>query len=94
MTKDELIAEITMLREIVAMGHDRLAENQYIDMALMQSKVDAACQEVADLPPDDAAEIRQSLNSLLEDLVKYSSSVSQIVADDEAAGGDTGGGEG
>lgn len=79
MTKDELIAEITMLREIIVMGHDRLTENQYIDMDVMQSKVEAACQEVAEMSPDDAADIRQALTELLEDLQNYSASVSEHI---------------
>lgn len=88
MTKDELIAEITTLRQIVAMGYDRLAENQYLDMDLMQSKVDAACQEVAEMSPDEAAEIRQVLMDLLANLQEYSSRVSEHVDRNQSASGD------
>ena len=47
MTKDELIAEIEALRGIVAMGQDKLKESQYLDMELMQAKVDAAASTFA-----------------------------------------------
>lgn len=93
MNKDELIAEIEVLRQIVAMGHDRLTEEQYLDMELMQSKVDAACQELAELTPQEAAEVRQSLTDLLESLQKYSSSVQEHVSRD-ASSGESGGGQG
>ena len=72
MTKDELIAEIEALRGIVAMGQNKLKENQYLDMELMQAKVDEACQVVADFSPEDAVEIREPLSALLGDLQSYS----------------------
>tara|TARA_A100000164_G_scaffold332533_1_gene322511 strand:- start:169 stop:453 length:285 start_codon:yes stop_codon:yes gene_type:complete len=77
MTKDELIAEIEALRGIVAMGQDKLKESQYLDMELMQAKVDAACQVVADFSPDDAVEIREPLSALLGDLQSYSNFVGE-----------------
>ena len=94
MTKDELIAEITMLREIIVMGHDRLAENQYIDMNVMQSKVEAACQEVAEMSPEEATDVRQALTELLEDLQNYSTNVSKHIDQDSSTGGGTGSAEG
>ena len=77
MTKDELIAEIEALRGIVAMGQDKLKENQYLDMELIQAKVDEACQVVADLSPEDAGEIREPLSVLLGDLQSYSNFVGE-----------------
>ena len=77
MTKDELIAEIEALRGIVAMGQDKLKENQYLDMELLQAKVDEACQVVADFLPEDAGEIREPLSALLGDLQSYSNFVGE-----------------
>ncbi len=77
MTKDELIAEIEALRGIVAMGREKLKENQYLDMEMMQAKVDEACQVVADFSPEDAGEIREPLSELLEDLQSYSNYVGE-----------------
>ena len=48
MTRDELIAEIAALRGILAIGQDKLKENEYLDMEMMQAKVDDVCQVVAD----------------------------------------------
>ena len=77
MTKDELIAEIEALRGIVAMGQDKLKENQFLDMEMMQAKVDEACQVVADFSPEDAGEVRGPLSELLDDLQSYSNYVGE-----------------
>lgn len=90
MTKDEIIREIEALRNIVAMAHDKLEEGQYIDMVVMQQKVDHTCQEVADLEPEEAQEVREPLNSFLEDLQAYASFVTSNVVPDTATDG-TGG---
>lgn len=79
MTKDEIIEQIEALRGIIAMGEGKLAENQYLDMELMQSKVDETCQEVADLSPEDAGDVRAPLETLLEDLQAYSNFVSKHI---------------
>ena len=71
MTKDEIISEIGSLRSIVAMGKDKLKEGQYLDMNMMQAKGDNACEEVAELSPEDAIEVRDPLNALLDDLKAY-----------------------
>ena len=71
MIKDEIISEIEALRSIVAMGKDKLKEGQYLDMDMIQAKVDNACEEVAELSPEDAIEVRDPLNALLDDLKAY-----------------------
>lgn len=86
MNKDEIIGEIEALRAVIATGHDRMRENQFIDMELMQSKVEAVCQDVAELAPDDAGDVREALTALLEDLQKYSTSVSEQVGKDQESG--------
>jgi len=90
MTKDEIIREIEALRSIVAMAHDKLEEGQYIDMAVMQEKVDHTCQEVAELEPDEAQEVREPLNSFLEDLQAYASFVTNNAELEAATDGTTG----
>jgi hypothetical protein len=72
MTKDELIAEIEALRGIMALGQDKLKENEYLNMEMMQKKVDEVCQVVADFSAEDAGEIRKPLSALLDDLESYS----------------------
>ena len=78
MTKDELIAEIEALRRIMAMGQSKLMEDQYLDMEMMQAKVDKACQVVADFSPEDAGEIREPLTALLDCLQSYSNIISKL----------------
>ena len=87
MTKDEIISEIGALRSIVAMGKDKLKEGQYLDMEMMQAKVDNACEEVAELSPEDASELRDPLNALLDDLKTYADYVASDSAE-EAQGSD------
>ena len=87
MTKDEIISEIEALRSIVAMGKDKLKEGQYLDMNAIQAKVDGVCEAVAELSPEDASEVREPLNALLNDLKAYADYVSEI--SDEQQGGDT-----
>ena len=81
MTKDEIISEIGALRSIVAMGEDKLKEGQYLDMDMMQAKVDNACEEVAELSPEDAIEVREPLNALLDDLKTYADSITSDSAE-------------
>jgi hypothetical protein len=71
MTKDELFADILALREIVAMGQDKLNNDQYLDMEMIQVKVDEACQVVAEFSPEDAGEVREPLSLLLDELKSY-----------------------
>tara|TARA_B100000700_G_C14462841_1_gene586940 strand:+ start:133 stop:411 length:279 start_codon:yes stop_codon:yes gene_type:complete len=85
MTKDEIISEIEALRSIVAMGKDKLKEGQYLDMDMMQAKVENACEEVAELSPEDATEVRDPLNALLDGLKAYADSVASV-SGEEAQG--------
>ncbi|MEE2688374.1 MAG: hypothetical protein VX430_03005 [Pseudomonadota bacterium] len=82
MTKDEIISEIDSLRSIVAMGKDKLKEDQYIDMNLMQEQVDITCKEVAELSPEDAIEVREPLNALMEDLKSYAVYIENLDSDE------------
>jgi len=88
MTKDEIISEIERLRSIVAMGHDKLKEDQYLDMNLMQEKVDLACQEVAELVPEDAIEVREPLDALMEDLKSYAVYIENLDNDENDSSAD------
>jgi hypothetical protein len=91
MTKDKLIMEIKALREIISMGQSKLEEDQYLDMEMMQAKVDEACQVVAEFSPEDAGEVREPLSMLLEDLESYSSIIRkrQDELDNETKDNDT-----
>ena len=92
MTKDEIISEIGSLRSIVAMGKDKLKEGQYLDMEMMQAKVDNACEEVAELSPEDAIEVREPLNALLDDLKAYADYVtSDPAAEAQGSNAEAGG---
>ena len=51
MTKDEIISEIEALRSIVAMGKDKLKDGQYMDMDMMQARVDNACEKSPNCRP-------------------------------------------
>ena len=73
MTKDEILETVDALRSIVATGKDKLDEGQYIEMGLMQTKIDEICQEIAELTPEEAEEVRKPLKDFLEDLQTYSS---------------------
>ena len=78
MTKDELIAEIEALRRIMAMGQSKLMEDQYLDMEMIQVKVDEACQVVAEFSPEDAGEVREPLSTLINDLKSYSNTIGEL----------------
>ena len=66
MTKDEILEALEALRGVVEMGKDKLEEGQYIDMEMMQAKIDETCQEIAELEPEEAGEVREPLNDLLK----------------------------
>ena len=92
MTKDEIISEIKALRSIVALGKDKLKEGHYLDMDMMQAKVDNACEEVAELSPEDAIEVRDPLNALLDDLKAYAEYVtSNPAAEAQGSNAEAGG---
>ena len=92
MVKDDIISEIEVLRSIVAMGKDKLKEGQYLDMDMIQARVDNACEEVAELSPEDAIEVREPLNALLDDLKAYADSVtSDPAAEAQGSNAEAGG---
>ena len=78
MTKDEILEALEALRGVVEMGKDKLEEGQYIDMEMMQAKIDETCEEIAELEPEEAGEVREPLNDLLEDLKAYSAYIGEI----------------
>ncbi|MEC8371995.1 MAG: hypothetical protein VXZ99_14420 [Pseudomonadota bacterium] len=78
MTKDEILKALEALRGVVEMGKDKLEEGQYIDMEMMQAKIDETCQEIAELEPEEAGEVREPLNDLLKDLQAYSAYIGEI----------------
>ena len=78
MTKDEILEALEALRRVVEMGKDKLEEGQYIDMEMMQAKIDETCQEIAELEPEEAGEVREPLNDLLKDLQAYSAYIGEI----------------
>ncbi len=78
MTKDEILEALEALRGVVEMGKDKLEEGQYIDMEMMQAKIDETCQEIAELEPEEAGEVREPLNDLLKDLQAYSAYIGEI----------------
>ncbi|MBO89448.1 MAG: hypothetical protein CMP14_07995 [Rickettsiales bacterium] len=75
MTKDEILETVEALRSIIATGKDKLADGQYLEMELMQTKIDEICQEIAELTPEEAEEVREPLKDFLEDLQTYSSHI-------------------
>ena len=84
MTKDEILEALKALRGVVEMGKDKLEEGQYIDMEMMQAKIDETCQEIAELEPEEAGEVREPLNDLLKDLQAYSAYIGEIADTDES----------
>ena len=78
MLKDEILEALKALRRVVEMGKDKLEEGQYIDMEIMQAKIDETCQEIAELEPEEAEEVREPLNDLLKDLQAYSAYIGEI----------------
>ena len=78
MTKDEILEALEALRRVVEMGKDKLEDGQYIDMEMMQAKIDETCQEIAELEPEEAREVREPLNDLLKDLQAYSAYIDEI----------------
>lgn len=75
MTKDEILETVEALRSIIATGKDKLADGQYLEMELMQTKIDEICQEIAELTPEEAEEVREPLKDFLKDLQTYSSHI-------------------
>jgi DNA-binding transcriptional MerR regulator len=78
MTRDELLSQIKALRGIVAMGQDKLRENLYLDMEMIQGKLDEACEAVVDFSAEDAAEVREPLSTLINDLKSYSNTIGEL----------------
>ena len=60
------------------MGQDKLNEDQYLDMDKVQSQVDITCEQVAELSPEDASEVREPLSQLLDDLKTYACLVDEV----------------
>jgi len=83
MTKDEIIAEIETLQGIVSMAYEKLQENQYLNMDMLQERLDKTCQNVADLSPEEAGDVRDPLTDLMEALQAYSSIIDEKLKDND-----------
>ena len=73
MNTEEILETVHALRSIVASGKDKLKEGQYIEMGLMQEKIDEICLEIAELTPEEAEAVRDPLMDFLEELQTYAS---------------------
>ena len=84
-----LAAEVTSARQALLKGELQSLEN-------INGRIEAQCQLIVDLEPEDAADVKPTLDALLDDLRTFSdeiqyvqTKVAQILADTEKAqGGD------
>ena len=80
MTKQEILIGLTKVSETIAMARDVLSRDQLMSMDGVDEQVRVLVGSIADLPPEDAAEMRPILNDLLQDFRSFSEEVESKIS--------------
>ncbi len=77
-TKEEVISEIEVMAAEVTAAREGLLKGQIIDIPNINGRLDATCQDVVELEPEEAISLRPQLDNLLDDLRTFSDEVAYI----------------
>ena len=80
MTKQEILIGLTKVSETIAMARDLLKRDHLMSMDGVDEQVRGLVASIADLPPEDAAEMRPILNDLLQNFRSFSEEVESKIS--------------
>ena len=80
MTKQEILSGLNKVSETIATARDVLSRDQLMSMDGIDEEVRTIVASIADLPPEDAVEMRPVLNELLENFRSFSEEVESKIS--------------
>ena len=98
-TKDELVKGIDEMSKEITEAQLKLENEEAVELEGIETRIQSAMESIADLPPDDAIEMRPVLVGLLEKMEVFSNTLQekieemhaeQTAADAEPPGGGSG----
>lgn len=86
-TKDEIRRELSEVAEHIACARTTLSQDQLIDISGIPEKVRSLAGAIADLAPEDAAEMKPLLIELLDEFRVFSEDVKNKISQIQASTG-------
>ena len=78
-SKSDLLNDINAMASEVGTAMEKLQTNEMVTLDEIEPRIREVMEAVADLPPDDAVEMRPALVSLLEKMETFSSSLQEKI---------------
>ena len=78
-SKSDLLNDINAMATEVGTAMEKLQANEMVTLDGIEPRIREVMEAVADLPPDDAVEMRPALVSLLEKMETFSSSLQEKI---------------
>ncbi|MCG8542782.1 MAG: hypothetical protein MJE12_01105 [Alphaproteobacteria bacterium] len=80
MTKQEILSGLNKVSETIATARDVLSRDQLMNMDGIDEEIRTIVASIADLPPEDAMEMRPVLNELLQNFRNFSEEVESKIS--------------
>lgn len=80
-SKETILAELTKMSDIIATARDGLTRNELIQIEDVEGKVRGMVDSIAELPPEDAIEMRPPLVALLENFQAFATEVQAKISE-------------
>ena len=78
--KDEILDELAELAQKVTHARESLLKGELVPLGDVQAQIEAQCQAIVDLEPDDTVEIKPKLDDLLDNMRLFSEEVEYVQA--------------
>ncbi len=78
--KNEILNTLTELTTEVANAREGLLKGEVVRIDGVHAQIEAQCELIVDLDPEDAAEIKPALDGLLDDLRLFSAEIEYVQA--------------
>lgn len=80
MTKQEILSGLNKVSETIATARDVLSRDQLMNMDGIDEEIRTIVASIADLPPEDAMEMRPVLDDLLQNFRSFSEEVESKIS--------------
>lgn len=78
--KAEILDKLTELSDEVTHARESLLKGELVSLEGVQEQIETQCQAIVDLEPEDAADVKPNLDSLLNNLRLFSDEVAYVQA--------------
>jgi len=77
-SKEDIQAGLNELMDEVTNAREKLLKGELIVIEEVNERIDGHCQAIAELEPDDAIEIKPTLDALLEDMQTFAQEIAYV----------------